>query len=382
MIVVQMALSTALLVAAGLFLRSLVNVSRVDLGIKIDHLMTFTLVPIQSGYSGAAGRALAIRIEDALRAAPGVEIASVSTIQLIGGSGSSTSDIGVEGVPPDESSRHLQADYTAVGPRFFGTIGMPLVAGREFNEGDAINSAKVVIVNERFVKTFAPGIQVIGRRFGPHLDKEIVGVVRDAKYEGVKADTPPVFYTAYRQDASLRRATFYVRTPLAPESIAATIRATVKSVDPKISVHDLRTMSDQVRENITSDRIVTTLAASFALIATLLASVGLYGVLAYTVTQRTREFGVRIALGATPAQVRQIVLANVGRLVLVGGVSGLLLAAFGGRYVRSLLFEVAPIDPSVFAVVGLLLALVALAAGFAPAWRASRIDPMITLRQE
>jgi ABC-type antimicrobial peptide transport system permease subunit len=141
-------------------------------------------------------------------------------------------------------------------------------------------------------------------------------------------------------------------------------------------------MSDQVRENITSDRIVTTLAASFALIATLLASVGLYGVLAYTVTQRTREFGVRIALGATPAQVRQIVLANVGRLVLVGGVSGLLLAAFGGRYVRSLLFEVAPIDPSVFAVVGLLLALVALAAGFAPAWRASRIDPMITLRQE
>jgi ABC-type antimicrobial peptide transport system permease subunit len=214
------------------------------------------------------------------------------------------------------------------------------------------------------------------------LDTEIVGVVQNAKYSEVKQEIPPLFFYPYRQDKTIGSVNFYVRASLAPEQVLRTIPAVMARLDPNLPLENLKTMPQQVRDNVFMDRMISTLSAAFAVLATILAAVGLYGVLAYTVSQRTREFGLRMALGADGARVRGMVLRQVGWMTLVGAVLGVVGAYFVGTGASSLLFEVKGYDPIVYGAAVVLLTVVALTAGFIPALRASRVEPMQALRYE
>ncbi|MGE3190576.1 MAG: FtsX-like permease family protein, partial [Vicinamibacterales bacterium] len=272
------------------------------------------------------------------------------------------------------------------GPAFFETMGMTLLTGRTFTASDAGEAPKVAIVNEAFAKKFNLGRDAVGKRMGSGrgdaLDTEIVGLLRNAKYNDVKDEVPPLFFVPYRAVDGELQMYFYVRSQLPAESLLSSIGPVVAKLDPNLPVEDLKTMPQQVRENVFLDRMISILSASFAVLATLLAAVGLYGVLAYTIAQRTREIGLRMALGADAGRVRGMVLWQVGRMTLVGGVIGLAAAIGLGTLARSLLYELQGYDPLVLSVSVFLLAAVALGAGAIPAFRASRIEPMRALRYE
>ncbi len=382
----QIALSMALLIAAGLFTKSLVNASRVDLGIRTEKLVVFSVAPVRNGYPQERSRALLEQIEDELAAIPGVSSVAGSLVNLIAGN-SWGNDVRVQGFDagPDTD---VNSRFNGVGPGYLRTIGTPLIAGREFTRADALGAPKVAVVNEAFAKKFKLGRDAVGKRMkrsgdpGTELDIEIVGLARDSKYNQVKREPQPVFITPYRQEERVGFLNFYVRTKLDEEQLLTAIPAVIRRLDPNLPVENLKTMDTQVRENLFMDRFITTLSTSFAVLATLLAAVGLYGVLAYTVSQRTREFGVRMALGADAARVRALVLGQVGRMTMVGGIIGLAGAFALGRSAQSLLFELKGHDPMVVATSALVLAVVALGAGFIPAYRASRLDPMRALRYE
>jgi predicted permease len=380
---IQIALALALLVAAGLFTRSLFNVSRVNLGVKIDHIITFRVSPALNGYSPQRSLQLFERLEDELSGFPGVTGVSSSMVPLLGGSAWG-SDVSVQGYKagPDTD---MNSRYNEIGPAYFRTLGVPLISGREFTRSDVAAAPKVAIVNEAFAGKFNLGRDAVGKRIGSgegKLDTEIVGLVRDAKYSEVKDAVPPLFFRPYRQNDQIGFLTFYVRTALVPEHLLPNIAKLVSRLDPNLPVENLRTMPQQVRENVFLDRMIGVLSTAFACLATLLAAVGLYGVLAYTVAQRTREIGLRMALGATPPRVRAMVLRQVGIMTLIGGTLGIALAAALGRYAQSLLYQLKGADPAVMIGSTLSLTLVALAAGYVPAHRASKVDPMRALRDE
>jgi predicted permease len=384
LVTVQIALSMALLISAGLFIRSLANVSRVDLGIQVENLLTFAISPQLNGYDSTRTMALFLRVEEELAAIPGVTGVTAARVPLLGGSNWG-SDVSVEGFErgPDTDAN---ARFNQVGPGYFGTVGMPLLAGREFTPSDAGESPNVVVVNEAFAKKFDLGREAVGKRMSSggndELDTEIIGLVQDAKYSEVKQEIPPLFFRPYRQDQTVGSLNFYIRTALPPEQILRTVPTVIASLDPNLPVEELKTMAQQVRDNVFLDRVISTLSAAFALLATLLAAVGLYGVLAYTVAQRTREFGVRMALGADGRRVRTMVLRQVGIMTAVGAVIGIGAALGLGRAAQSLLFELEGQDPFVIAGAVLVLSLVAAGAGYVPARRASQVDPMQALRYE
>jgi predicted permease len=380
----QIALSMTLLVAAGLFTRSLMQISRVDLGLEIDNLITFGISPELNGYTPERSRILFERLEDDLRAMPGVVSATASLVPALSGSNWG-SDVQVEGFEsgPDIDNN---ARFNEVGAGYFRTMGIPLIAGREFTRADTLKAPKVAIVNEQFAKKFNLGRDAVGKLIGSgpddKLDTEIVGLVEDAKYSEVKDAVPPLFFRPYAQDDGIGSASFYVRTSLDPEEFLASVPKAVARLDPNLPVENLRTMPQQVRDNVFLDRFISVLSAAFACLATLLAAVGLYGVLAYTVAQRTREIGLRMALGAEPARVRGMVLRQVAIMTAVGGALGLGAAFWLGRLSQSLLYQLEGHDPVVMAVSAVLLTFVALGAGFIPANRASRVEPMRALRYE
>ncbi len=381
----QIALSMALLVAAGLFTKSLFNVSRVDLGLKTEQLVTFGVSPELNGYTPAQSLAFFERVEDALAALPNVTSVSASLIPLLSGSnwGSGVAVQGFEAGPDTNAS----ASYSEIGPEFFKTLGIPLVAGREFTRADALAAPKVAIVNQAFARKFNLGDHAVGAHMSADrdvttLDIEIVGLVLDAKYSEVKDAVPPQFFTPYRQDKALGFSSFYAKTSGDATALLGAVQAAVKALDPNLPIENPKTMAQQVRENVFLDRMISTLSAGFAVLATVLAAVGLYGVLAYTVAQRTREFGLRMALGADAAMVRGLVLAHVSRMTAVGGLAGLVAAVVLGRLARSMLFELEGYDPLVLGASALILTAVALIAGLVPALRASRIAPMAALRHD
>jgi predicted permease len=382
----QIGLSMFLLVGAGLFTKSLMNVSRVDLGMKADNVVTFGVSPALNGYKPEASRALFERLERDLAAVPGVNGVTAAMVPLLSGSnwGSSMTVEGFAAGPDTDTN----ARFNEIGAGYFRTLGVPLFAGREFTEADALGGPKVAIVNQAFAEKFNLGRDAIGKHISDStgakakLDIEIVGLVQNAKYSSVKRPVPPLFFRPYRQDASIGFVTFYVRTGIDPHRFFATIRQVVAKADPNLPVDNLRTLPEQVRQNVFLDRLITMLSAAFAALATLLAAIGLYGVLAYTVTQRTREIGLRMALGAAPARVRRMILAQVGKMTMIGGVVGLVGAVWLGRVASSLLFELSGSDPTVLVASAVVLSMVALGAGFIPAHRASRTDPMHALRYE
>src|SRR4051812_19996795 len=264
-------------------------------------------------------------------------------------------------------------------------MGVPLIAGRDFNANDNAGSAKVAIVNETFAKKFGLGRNAVGKHMSmdnDSLNVEIIGLAKDAKYSEVKDVIPPVFLRPYKQAGRLGGLTFYLRSQLPVDQSFRAIRDVMRRIDPNLPIEELKTMPQQVKENVFLDRMISTMAAAFALLATLLAAVGLYGVLAYSVAQRTREIGVRMALGADQGTVRWMVLRQVGLMTAIGGVIGMVGAYGLGRAAKSLLYQLEGHDPVVFATAGVVLTLVALGAGLLPAVRASRIGPMHALRYE
>jgi len=381
----QIALSMALLVSAGLFTRSLFNVSRVDLGLRAENVVMFQVSPVRNGYKVEQTRQLFERVEDEIGALPGVTGVSSSTVPLLSGDNWGN-DVAVEGFKagPDTDSN---SRFNEVGPGYFPTLGIPLLAGRDFTRADALAAPPVAIVNEAFAKKFNLGRDAVGKRMSNKgsntpLTMEIVGMVKNAKYSDVKREIPPLFFIPYRQDETIGQINFFVRTATDPEQFLSNIPKLLARLDANLPVENLRTLPQQVRENVFLDRFISVLSASFAFLATLLAAVGLYGVLAYTVSQRTREIGLRMALGAAPSRVRAMVLRQVGVMVAVGGAIGLAGAIGLGRLAQSLLFELQGTDPLVLIAAAVSLSMVALAAGFIPAHRASQVDPMSALRYE
>jgi predicted permease len=380
----QIAMSMALLIAAGLFTKSLLNIARVDLGLDRDRLVVFSVAPTLNGYTPERTRAIYEQIEDAFSVLPGVTGVSASMVRLIEGSnwGSGFSVQGFAAGPDTDTS----SMYNYVGPDFLRTLAIPLIAGREFSRQDTLGGPKVAIVNEAFVRKFNLGRDAVGRRMrmgsGTELDTEIVGVARSAAYSEVKGETLPVVTYPYRQQTSPTSMNFYVRTSAREDELMAAIPQTIRKIDPTLPIGRVGTMSAQVQENVALDRFVASLSAAFAALATLLAALGLYGVLAYTVTQRTREFGLRMALGADGANVRRLVLRQVAWMTCVGAAAGLVASLAVGRAAESLLFQMNARDPFVFTAATAALALVALTAGLIPAQRAARVDPMTALRYE
>jgi predicted permease len=384
----QIALAMALLMSAGLFVKSLWKVKRVDLGVRVEHLATMSVTPEQSGYDSVRTRALYTRIEEELNALPGASAVTSSMVPLIAGSNWNNT-VKVEGFKTDENNNNNStASFNAVGSGHFRAIGVSLLTGREFTDADDARGAKVAIVNETFAKHFNLGTNPVGKRMAIGssdtlpLDIEIVGLVRDMKYSSVKREIPPVYFRPHRQERRVSSMYFYVRTGADPATMLKSMAGVVQRLDPMLPVENLRTMREEIRLNTSEDQMITTLAASFALLATLLASMGLYGVLAYSVAQRTREIGVRMALGADAGEVRMLVLRQVGLMVVIGGVIGLAGALALSKGAQSMLYQMSGADPVVMASSVVLLALVALAAGYVPALRASRVDPMQALRYE
>jgi predicted permease len=279
--------------------------------------------------------------------------------------------------------------FNAVGAGFFTTMEIPLIAGRDFDDGDAGGAAQVAVVNEAFTRKFGlDGGAAIGARLSNDSvtavdrDIEIVGLVQDTRYNQITGANPPILYLSYPQDGNVGAATFYVRTALDPSDVIAAIPGVIARLDADLPVDDLMTLDDQIRETVFPQRFMGTLSAAFAVLATLLAAVGLYGVLSYTVSRRTREIGVRMALGAARTNVRGLVLRQVAWLAAAGAVVGLAAAYWLARGAASMLYDVSGYDPLSFVSAAVLLSAVALAAGYLPARRASRVDPMVALRSE
>jgi predicted permease len=383
----QIALSMGLLMFAGLFIKSLANVSRVDLGLDVDNVTVFTISPSRNGYDSTRSKALFARVEDELRAIPGVTGVTAASVPLLAGNnwGNSVRVQGFEAGPDTD----INSRFNQVGPEYFKTLNIGILAGREFTVADERGRPKVAVVNETFAKKFGLGRDAVGKRMatgGPRdttpLDIEIIGLVRDAKYSDVKDTIPPQFFMPYRQAGSVGRLNLYVRGSSDPIQVLRAIPPLMARLDADLPVEDLKTLAQQVKENVFLDRMISTLAAAFALIATLLAAVGLYGVLAYSVAQRTREIGVRMALGASGGNVRAMVLRQVAIMTVIGGIIGLASAIAGGRGAKSLLYEIQSYDPWVMVGASVLLTIVALASGYVPALRASKVDPMQALRYE
>lgn len=382
----QIALAMTLLVMAGLFLKSLTNIAKVDLGVAIDDVVTFNVTPSRVGYDTTRAGLFLRRIEEELAAIPGVTGMTSSMVPLLGGSNWGT-NVRVQGFPCDPDT-DCNANYSWVGPNFFTTMGMRLVAGRDLLVSDTRGAAPVVVVNQAFADKFNLGADAVGSFMGwqgtarDSMTVQIVGVVENVRYAEVKDPPPAVFYAPWHQDTRANYMNFYLRTSLPPTQLLGTIPQVLQRLDPTVPVEGLKTMPQQVRDNVFLDRMISVLSAAFAMLATLLAGIGLYGVLAYSVSQRTREIGVRMVLGADSGRVRGLIMRQMTWMVVTGGLFGVAGALVLGRTARSLLFELDGHDPVTFVAAVVLLALIALAAGLVPALRASRVDPMRALRYD
>jgi predicted permease len=382
----QVAFTMLLLAGAGLFMRSLWNLRNQDLGLRTDNVITFSIQPSLNGYDTPRSIALLDQTRARLASIPGVISVGSGDVATLSGDDEGSNITAEGGVQVPEELQDV--DRIAISPNYFSTLGVPLLSGRELSEADGVTAPKVALASESMVKRFFPGRNPLGLHFafggGDKVvpDIEIVGVVKDVKQEHVSTAVQPYVYTPYAQRQKITRMTFYVRSQRDPLLLASSLQDTVRQLDANLPVYDLKTMQRVVEEDLFSARMVAVLSACFAGLAALLAALGIYGVLAYVVVQRTREIGIRMALGALASNVRLLILKEVGSMVLIGVGVGLPLAYGLARFSESLLYGVHAGDPVVYALGLGLIALIALAACFIPARRATRVDPLVALRYQ
>ena len=384
LVIAQVALSLLLLIGAGLFTRSLINLRSLHPGFETERLLAFTVDPSLNGYDLARRFALFEEIQQELGAEPGVRLVSMAEEALMTNSNSSSTVV-VKGYESKEGE-DMNPNFNAVGPEFFATLGIPLVAGRELTSADRLDAPRVAVVNETFARYFFAGKDPLGRTFalGRDKDKEItiVGVAKDGKAASLREEPLRFVYLPYAQETGVGGLTFYVRSTVPPEALGPRVRQVVRRIDSTLPVTELKTMNTQILESLFVERMVATLSAAFGFLATLLAAIGLYGVMSYAVSLRTREIGVRVALGAERGTVLRMVLKDVAVLALIGVAVGLPSGYGLGRLVESQLFGLSARDPLTFAAATATLLLAAFLAGYIPSARATRVDPMVALRYE
>ncbi len=396
LVIAQVTVSVLLLISAGLFIRSLRNLRTLDLGLKTENLIAFNLSPTLSGYTPLRSKQFEKQVFDRVSAVPGVSGVAFAQMGLLEGNewDSSMSVEGYEAKPGE----NLNPYCNAVSPGYFKTLSIPLVAGRDFDDRDArfepadpkaqLPSYKVAIVNESYAKHYFGDRSPLGRHIGFGINPgtktpiEIVGVVKDSKYTGVRDEIPHQVFFAFMENDNAGGTVMYVRTTNQPDAAFGAIRQVVRQLDANIPIYNLRTMDHQMDQSLLNDRLIATLSTAFGVLATLLAVIGLYGVMAYTVARRTREIGVRMALGAVAGDVIWLVMRDVLVLVGSGLVLGLIASSALSRFVSSQLYGVSGSDPLTMAGACVVLALVAAVAGYIPAWRATRVNPVLALRYE
>jgi predicted permease len=386
LVVAQVALSLLLLVAAGLFGRSVVNLLRVDPGFTVSQVTTFQVDPTLQGYPASRVYDFYRDLQQRLRTLPGVlAVGAVSPGPLMNSDRSGNFTIeGYQGKDADDA----RAAIGMASSGYFKALAVSVREGREFDDQDIQGGRKVAVVNDAFVRKYGQGRPMLGRHVAPGsgdtvvADREIVGIVRDFKHDGLREPVTPTVFFPSPQDDRPSLLTFYVRSGRPTTEVAAAVRRIVHDLDQNLPVFELKPMTDRIDEATTTERLIAVLAAAFGLLATALAAIGLYGVIAYIVVRRTQEIGVRMALGALPREVIGLVMREVAVLVAAGGGVGLVAALGASRLVESQLFGLTARDPVVFVAALASLALVGAAAGFVPARRAAGTDPIRALRRE
>ena len=397
LVAVQVMLSLLLLIGAGLFIRSLRNLRDMGPGFASGNLVAFEVDPSLDGYNSDRCKLFYRRLTAELGAIPGARSVGIAMVRILQGN-ESDSWLTVEGYHP-KATETPDAYMNWIGPGYFATLGVPILAGRDFTERDTQSvqhgekaddtEPRVIIVNEKFAKQFfGSAANAVGRHAGfgidpgTKTDMEIIGVVKNIKYTNLRDDVPVQLFEPYMAINYVSGMTVYVRTALNPDQLFSAVRSKVRGLDSNVPLYGLRSMDEQISDSLLIERLIASLSAVFGFLATVLAVIGLYGVMAYTVARRTREIGIRMALGAFQADVIWMVMREVLLLVCIGIGAGLAAAIALSRFVQTQLYGVTGQDPITMALAGLLLGAVACAAGYIPALRASRIDALRALRYE
>jgi predicted permease len=396
LVIAQVTLSLLLLIGAGLFMRSLNNLRNLGPGFPVERLLAFEIDPSLNGYKVDRTKIFYQRLTESLSSMGGVRAVGLASVRILEDNEWDNSAT-VEGYTPPKAGDHPEPYMNMISPGYFEALGVPIVEGRDFTAQDTrsiLHSAPdnyapaSIMVNQTFVKKYFAGRDPIGRHVGfgidpgTKTDMEIIGVVKDIKYTNLRDEIPEQAFQPYLANQHLGDMTVYVRTTMEPAPFFSMVRAKVRELDANLPIYGMRSTDEQIRNSLVTERLIASLSSAFGFLATLLATIGLYGVMAYTVARRTREIGIRMALGAVQGNVIWMVMREVLALVAIGVAIGVPAALGLTRLVRNQLFGLTPHDPMTLAMATIALGLIACAAGYIPAWRASRIDPLRALRYE
>jgi predicted permease len=385
LVIAQVAVCLILLVGATLFLRSFVAAQSLSPGFETEHVVTASMDMFASGYTGDRHREFQRRALEAVAALPGVRLAAFGTRVPLGFGGNSSTTIAVEGYVPREKEE-IVINYTSVGPKYFETMGIPVREGREYADTDTPNAQSVIVINEAMAKRYWPKGGALGGqiRLGGKNLAVVLGVVADSKYSSInERPLPQLFFPLARGEASTLR--MFVRTNGDPGPMVAEVRNAIRGIDATLPLYDARTLHEHMQVAVFAQKMAANLLGAMGVLALLLAAIGLYGVMAYAVSQRTQELGIRLALGASPGSLLNMIVGQGMKLTTIGLTIGLIVAlgAFGSiGAVRTLLPGISPLDPVTFVSVPVVLASIALLASWIPGRRAGKVDPLVALRYQ